>query len=162
MKIIKMLEYSKYLRQSYLNTVSKLSWEELIDDRGASFGSLRNIYLHCIEVLNRYVNHRIQGESELPRINFDDFDSMDKIKAYSDQVETSVDRYLNKITSEELSRKVELKFNDGTLIQLTVEDVLIHLFQEEIHHLGELIALLWQMNIEPPHLGWSRYINMYT
>ena len=159
MKVIKLLEYSKYLRQTYLNTLNELSWEELIDDRGACFGSLRNIYLHCIEVLDRYVNYRILGNPELPRINFDDYDSMGKVKSYADEVESNVDGYFSKVTPEELSRVLELKFGDGTTAQVTVEDTLIHLFQEEIHHMGEFIALLWQMDIEPPHLGWAKYIN---
>lgn len=160
MKIIKLLEYCQYLRHAYLDTFSKLPWDEFVKVRDASFDSLRDIFLHCVEVLDRYVNHRIQGNAELPRINFDDYDSMDKVKAYLDRVESDVNRYLSQVTPEELSRKVELRFNDGVTVRMTVEDMLIHLFQEETHHIGEFIALLWQMNIEPPHLGWARFINM--
>jgi len=25
---------------------------------------------------------------------------------------------------------------------------------EELHHRGEIIAILWQMNFQPPHMGW--------
>ena len=160
MKIIKLLEYNQFLRHSYLDTFSKIPWDEFVKVRDASFDSLRDIFLHCVEVLDRYVSHRIQGNAELPRINFDDYDSIDKVKTYLDQVESDVNRYLSKVTPEELSRKVELRFNDGTTVRMTVEDMLIHLFQEETHHMGEFIALLWQMNIEPPHLGWAKFINM--
>ncbi len=160
MKVIKLLEYSQFLRQSYLDTFSKLPWDEFIKVRDASFDSLRDIFLHCVEVLDRYVNHRIQGNAELPRINFDDYDSIDKVKTYLDRVESDVNRYLSKVTPEELSRKVARKFKDGTAVQMTVEDMLIDIFQEETHHQGEFIALLWQMDIEPPHLGWARFINM--
>lgn len=159
MKVIKMLEYSQFLRHSYLDTFSKLSWDEFVKGRNASFDSLRDIFLHCVEVLDRYVNHRIRGNAELPRIHFDDYDSIDKVKTYLDQVESDVNRYLGKVTPEELAKTVELRFKDGTAVQITVEDLLIHLFQEEIHHIGEFIALLWQMNIEPPPLGWAKYIN---
>ena len=31
----------------------------------------------------------------------------------------------------------------------------IHVFEEEVHHRGELIALLWQRNVEPPLMGWK-------
>ena len=160
MNVIKLLEYSQFLLHRYLDTFSKLPWDEFVKVRDASFDSLRDIFLHCVEVLDRYVNHRIQGNAELPRINFDDYDSMDKVKAYLDRVESDVNRYLSQVTPEELSRKVELRFNDGVTVRMTVEDMLIHLFQEETHHIGEFIALLWQMNIEPPHLGWARFINM--
>jgi uncharacterized damage-inducible protein DinB len=29
------------------------------------------------------------------------------------------------------------------------------MFEEEIHHRGELNALLWQMGIDPPAMGWK-------
>jgi len=32
--------------------------------------------------------------------------------------------------------------------------VLIHVMAEELHHRGEIIAILWQMNIQPPDMGW--------
>ena len=159
MKVIKLLEYSQFLRHSYFDTLSKLPWDEFVKNRNASFDSLRDIFLHCVEVLDRYVNHRIRGNPELPRINFDDYDSIDKVKTYLDRVESDVNGYLSKVTPEELSRKVELKFNDGTTVRMTVEDLLIHLFQEETHHRGELIALLWQMDVNPPHLGWPQYLH---
>ena len=159
MKVLKMLEYSQYLRHSYFDVLSKLSWDEFVKVRNASFDSLRDIFLHCVEVLDRYVNHRIRGNPEKPRIDFNDYDSIEKVKAYLDQVESEVNEYLNKVTPEELVRVVTLKSKDGSSVQISVEDVLIHLFQEEIHHMGEFIALLWQMDIEPPHLGWAKYLN---
>lgn len=33
-------------------------------------------------------------------------------------------------------------------VGISAEDVLIHFFEEEVHHRGELIALLWQMNLD--------------
>jgi len=160
MKIIKMLEYSQYLRHSYLNAFSKLSWDEFVKNRGASFGSMRNIFLHCVEVLDYLVNHLIQGDSGRPKIDFDEYNSFENIRDYLETVESIANDYWSKITPEELSRNHERKFIDGTVIQTTVEDTLIHLFQEETHHRGEFIALLWQMGIEPPHLGWAKYLNM--
>jgi uncharacterized damage-inducible protein DinB len=32
--------------------------------------------------------------------------------------------------------------------------VLIHVFTEELHHRGEIIVILWQMDIQPPDMGW--------
>ena len=159
MKIIKMMEYSQYLRHSYLDTFTKIPWDEFVKGRGGSFDTLKDIFLHSVEVLDRYVIHVIQGNAELPRINLKDYDSMDKVKSYLDQVESKVNQYLRKVTPEELSREVTRKLPDGATVQITVEDMLVDYFQEETHHRGEFIAILWQMKIEPPHLGWGKYIN---
>ena len=159
MKVIQLMEYNQYLRHSYLDTFRKLPWNEFVKYRGASFDSLRNIFLHSVEMWDRLVNQTILRHAELPRIAFDDYDGMDKVETYLARVESSVNSYLIKITPEELSRKVLRKFRDGSTFWMTVEDILIDLFQEETHHRGEFIAILWQMGIEPPHLWWGKYIN---
>jgi uncharacterized damage-inducible protein DinB len=159
MKVTKLLAYSQYLRHSYLDAFSKLAWKEFVKDRGASFGSIRDVFLHGVEVYDFLVNHLIQGDTSRPAFDFEAFDSFEKIRAYLDRVEEKAAAYLSRITPEELERRIERTFRDGTVIELTVEDMLIHFFQEETHHRGEFIALLWQMGIEPPHLGWARYIN---
>jgi uncharacterized damage-inducible protein DinB len=159
MKVIQLMEYSQYLRHSYLDTFSKLPWNEFVKGRGASFDSLKDIFLHSVEVLDRYVNNIIQENAEFPRIKFNDYESMDQVKNYLDRVEAHVNEYLRKVTPEELSRKVTRKFKDSTTVQITVEDMLVDFIQEETHHRGEFIAILWQMKIEPPHLGWGKYIN---
>ena len=156
---IKLLEYNQELRSVYLDKLSELPWEEVVKDRGASFPSLRDIYLHCIICVDGIVNNILQGVPSFPRINYDDYDSIEKIREYLNQVESEANKYLSKITPEELSRKIERKRRDGSSNRATVEDYLIHLFQEEIHHIGELIALLWQMGVSPPHIGWLHYIN---
>lgn len=159
MKVIQLMEYSQFLRHRYLDTFRKLPWNEFVKDRGASFDSLRNIFLHSVEMCDRLVNQTIRGDAELPRIAFDDYDRMEKVEAYLARVESDAHPYLIKITPEELARKVLRKFRDGSTAWMTVEDVLFDLFQEETHHRGEFIAILWQMGIEPPHLWWGKYIN---
>jgi len=159
MKVLKLLEYSRYLRHSYLEAFSRLPWDEFVKVRDASFDSLRDIFLHCIFVMDLWINHLLQGDDERPSIDFSDFDSMDKVREYMERVESDAEKYLSTVSPEELARTFERKLKSGGAIQLTVEDMLYDFFQEETHHRGEFIALLWQMNIEPPHLGWGRYIN---
>lgn len=155
----KLLDYSQYLRHRYLETLEKLSWEEVVEDRGASFNSLKNIFLHCVTVINLYINHRIQKDTTIARIEYDDFDNFEKIREYLEQVESKANAYLSKVTPKELSKKIEIKRRDGSTTMSTVEDILINVFQEETHHRGELIALLWQMDVRPPHMGWTQYLN---
>lgn len=159
MNIVKLLEYSQYLRHQYLEALGKLPWEDVVQDRGASFNSLRDVYLHCVTVLDFYINHVIHGDPTYPRINCDDYDSMETIRTYVEQVESQANAYLSTMNPHELTRTIERKQRDGTSFTVTVEDILIDLFQEETHHRGELIALYWQMDVNPPHMGWSRYLN---
>jgi uncharacterized damage-inducible protein DinB len=158
--IVKLMEYTQYLRHRYLDTLSQLSWDEVVKDRAASFGSLRNIYLHCVACVE-FIYHVIHAEPTFSQINYDDYESIDKIQAYLGQVESKFNAYLRRLTPEELARNIPRKQRDGSTTIATVEDNLIHLFQEEIHHIGEFIALLWQIDVRPPHIGWIQYLNKY-
>jgi Pyruvate/2-oxoacid:ferredoxin oxidoreductase gamma subunit len=104
----------------------------------------------------------ISGNATYPRINYNDYDNIEKIIDYLEQVESKANTYLNNITPNELTRKIERKLRDGSTSTVTVEDILIDLFQEETHHRGELIALLWQKDVIPPHVGWSQYLHSST
>jgi uncharacterized damage-inducible protein DinB len=155
---LKLMEYNQFLNRKYLETISKLSWEEVIKDRSASFSSFRDIFLHVLAVTDAYISTISEGVSNYQDLDFNEYDSIEKITAYLEQVETKVSAYLSKVTPEELSRKMEIKRRDGSTIEIPVEQMLLDLFQEDTHHRGEFIALLWQLKVEPPHMGFSKYI----
>jgi uncharacterized damage-inducible protein DinB len=162
MKTLKLLEYSQFLRHKYLETLSKLPWEEVVKDRGASFPSLRDIYLHMIFVADAYINYGLQGNTNYPNVNYNEYDSIEKITKYLEDVESRANANLSKVTPEELAKKIERKLRDGSTFLVAVEDILLDLFQEETHHRGELIALLWQMDVAPPHKSFIQYLRSQT
>jgi uncharacterized damage-inducible protein DinB len=145
-KTLKLLEYSQFLRHKYLETISKLPWEEVIKDRGASFPSLRDIYLHIVFVVDAFINYLLQGNPNYPSVNYNEYDSIEKVTKYLEQVESKANAYLSKVTPEDLAKNIERKQKDGSTFPV-----------EETHHRGELIALLWQMDVAPPHMGFIQY-----
>jgi uncharacterized damage-inducible protein DinB len=74
------------------------------------------------------------------------------------EVESKTKAYVTRIDPVELERKVEMPRPGTPSILVRVEDVLVAAALENIHHFGELIALLWQIDIEPPHMGWIGYL----
>ena len=158
--VIKLHGYAQFLRHQYLDIFRTLSWEDFVKDRGASFNSLRNIYLHAIECVD-FITNLIQSDTPLnihhTPIPFEEYNTIETIRNYLDQVESRFNSLLIQLTPRELERKVARMHGNESSSISTVENHLIHLFQEEIHHFGEFIALLWQMNVKPPHIGWVNY-----
>jgi uncharacterized damage-inducible protein DinB len=72
-----------------------------------------------------------------------------------EHVEKRMQNYLDSLPKEGLRKTYTAKDDYGKAIKITAEDVLVHVFEEEIHHRGELNALLWQMGIDPPPMGWK-------
>lgn len=159
MDVKSLFEYSQALRNRYLEQIAKLPWEEIVKSRGASFDSLRNIFLHTVDAEDRLVNYVIPGRTkEWIQRNPDEFRDLDSIRKRAKEVESRAEAYVSKVSPSELERKVEMPRSGMPTVTVRVEDILVHSALENIHHFGELIALLWQINVEPPHMGWIGYI----
>jgi len=155
----KLFEYSQALRNRYLEQIASLPWAKAVESRGASFDCLRDILLHTIDAEDRLVNYVIPGRTKdwIPRKS-DEFQDIDSIRKRAREVESKAKAYVANLKPEDLEKKVELPRKDMPTISVQVEDVLAHAALENIHHFGELIALLWQIDVEPSHMGWIGYL----
>nr|ADQ54422.1 DinB domain protein [uncultured marine crenarchaeote E37-7F] len=152
--IMKFLEYNEEVRHRYFNTLVGLSWEEMVKNREASFHSLRNIFVHTLNAINYWLDF-LQNEKQYVRRQFIEYKNIEDVRRYMEHVEARLQKYVTSLTQEDLKR-VYTTINDlGNSVKICVEDVLIHLVEEEIHHRGELIALLWQIGVKPPIMGWK-------
>src|SRR5579875_3502148 len=61
------------------------------------------------------------------------------------------------LRESDLDRKVTFT-NDGGTEQITIRNMLVHMVEEELQHRGELNALLWQLDIDPPIIGFDDFM----
>jgi len=87
MDIKSLFEYNWYCRRKFLEGWARLPWETLIEDRGASFGSIRNIFLHSVGAerfwLRRLGRRRMGKDKDYDR----DFKNIESMRKYVDEVE---------------------------------------------------------------------------
>ena len=148
-------QYSSHVRSNFANKLAELPWSEVEKNREASFYSMKNILLHMIDNEDWMVNWVIPNKSkDYVRRKSDEYTSMKMVLDHLEEVEEKSARYFGKLDATELSRKVKFTTSAGQTFDPTVEECLVQSFTEQIYHLGELIALLWQDNIEPPKMQW--------
>jgi uncharacterized damage-inducible protein DinB len=155
MDAVKLFEYSQVLRDRFLECVASLPWSEVVKSRGASFDSFRGILLHTIDAEDNLVNCDIAGRragrvSRKP----EEFLDMASIRKCAEEVESGTKAYVVSMKPEDLERKVEIQRFGAPSIWFRMEDVLVHCALENLCHYGEVIALLWQIDVEPPYKGW--------
>ena len=148
-------EYSDRVRTNFANKLTELPWSEVEKNREASFNSMKNILLHMIDNEEWMVNWVIRNKSkDYVRRKSEEYTSMRMILDHLEEVEESSRKYFAKLDESELSRIVKLTTSAGQTFDLSVEECLFQSFTEQMYHIGELIALLWQDNIEPPQMQW--------
>ena len=148
--------YNHTVRQRYIDEFKKnIPWQEMVRNHETSWLSLKDTLLHIIWVEDTWINYSIQGLEDPNRpFNYSKYQTWNSIIEYNSRTVSKVDEYLSNIKLEDLDSKVWRINNDGIKRTSRIKDVLILVVTEEIHHRGEIIAILWQMNIEPPDMGW--------
>lgn len=152
--VVDLLEYNETVRHRYFETLSRLSWKELIKNREASFHSIRNIFVHVLGAIDYWLDF-LQKQNLHSKKDYDKYRTLEEVRSYMEHVEERTHQYLKSLTTQGLKKTYSVKKRGGTTLKITAEDVLIHVFEEEVHHRGELNALLWQMGIDPPSMGWK-------
>ncbi len=144
------------MRRHFLDKLGELPWSEVDENREASHYSMRNMVLHIIDNEDWMVNWVIHNRSTeyKPERGPEEYTNMQTIMKYLGEVEKRTKSYLEKADEKELRRRVNFVLPSGKAFDLSIEECLFQSFTEQLFHLGELIALLWQENIEPPKMQW--------
>jgi uncharacterized damage-inducible protein DinB len=148
--------YNHTVRQNYIDTFKKtLTWEQMIKNHETGWLSLKDTLLHIIWAEDSWINYSIQGLEDPNRpFPYSKYNSWKDIEDYNSNVISKVDNYLSSLTVDSLFKPVSRLNKDGIRRTAIAKDVLIHVFTEELHHRGEIIAILWQMDMQPPDMGW--------
>ena len=149
-----LLAYNEAVRHRYFKTLTTLPWDDVVKNREASFHSLRNIFIHILNAMNYWLDVLLTEHLYIRR-TYDEYANINDIETYMTQVETRLRAFLTSISQDEYATPIQIATNTARRNTVSVEDVLIHLFEEEVHHRGELIALFWQMGVEPPSMSWK-------
>jgi uncharacterized damage-inducible protein DinB len=152
-EVKQLLEYNEKVRHRYFEALTKLPWNEFVKNREASFHSLRNIFIHTLGAIDYWLDF-LQSQKSSHK-EFDEYQTFQDVRDRMEYIEKRMQGYLNSLPIGGLEKKYTVTNDTNETIEVTAEDVLIHVFEEEVHHRGELIALLWQMGIEPPLMGWK-------
>jgi uncharacterized damage-inducible protein DinB len=115
---------------------------------------MRNILIHTLGATDYWLDF-LKNEKVHADKDFDEYKSFDDVKRYMEHVETRMKNYLGSLHAKGLQKEYSIENDAGENVKITAEDVLVHVFEEEVHHRGELIALMWQVDVKPPLMGWK-------
>lgn len=157
---IDLMDFVHELRGDFFECAAKLGWKEFTKDRGTSMLSFRDVFLHLAYVEEQHVTEFCENRPtpwmrEVMKIPKDRYLSIPEVRKRLREVRAMGDVRFKKWNSEEelakpavwvASRKYPLRLSrDSALAQCVTEHLL---------HLGEVEAMLWQLDIEPPTTFW--------
>lgn len=154
--------FNSHARRGYLNSFAKLPKEELLRDRGASYPTILDIFEHILGAYLFWIRGASKGNSTLPQVKPPPEGdpsvptTLELVMQEEEQIKDMVKEFLDGLTMKDL---------DKTFIQhldrdheVSVRAMLWHLVEEELQHRGELNALLWQIDADPPIFDWIDWV----
>lgn len=153
--------YNSDVRKRYLDLFERLPWQVLVKDRGASFPSLRDIFVH---VLNAYrgwfVNVYGDDLGSWSRIMPSQYNSVDDLRRLDAEIDALVLGIVERTTEADLERT--FLHDEDTGDRITLEALLLHMVEEELQHRGEMNCILWQLDIDPPIVEYHEWVAQPT
>lgn len=145
--------YNARVRRNYLSALLALSPEERLKDRGASYPSLQEIFVHVLDGVLwwlEYVPQDRAGEATLlPARDL----TPDELKQQVARAERVAAEYIGSLDVASLTKDMVCHLSENgktSEARFPIGDVLWHVVEEELQHRGELNALFWQMDVDPP------------
>jgi uncharacterized damage-inducible protein DinB len=134
--------YNSHVRKRYLRAILALPKEEALKDRGASYPSILDIFVHVLDGYRFFFLGVIDKRGENEYEPWVGTATLQDLKEREKLVDAMVMNKINSLTEKDLDKI--------TLDEYDLKSVLNHMVEEELQHRGELNALFWQSNLDPP------------
>ncbi len=157
---IDLMDFVHELREDFFECAAKLGWKEFTKDRGVSMLSFRDIFLHLAYVEEQHVTEFCEGRPtpwmpEVMKIPADRYLNLTDVRARLREVRAMGDQRFKKWNSpEELEQPAVWVAARKYPLRLSRDSALAQCVTEHLLHLGEVEAMLWQMDVEPPTTFW--------
>ena len=147
--------YNAWANERVYDAAEKLSDADYRADRGAFFKSVHGT-LNYLLVADRIWMRRFTGEGEAPnRLDVILFDRLDELRAARRAQDERIVAYVNGLTDEQLAGRIRYRTITTQMdFDQPLALVLIHFFNHQTHHRGQVHALLTALAGEAPSLDF--------
>jgi uncharacterized damage-inducible protein DinB len=156
--------YNTFVRQQYLKLISGLPTVVITKDRGASFPSILDVFTHVLDVYKSWFIIYDVGKDltksapvwpeEIKGL------SLAEVKNLEREVDSYISKFIRTLKNKDLNTRFQYSSGKGKIVRRKLMDLLWHLVEEELQHRGEMNALLWQDDINPPITSWTKWKKM--
>lgn len=150
-----LVRYNRDVLERYERALRRLGWRQITRERNTGHHSMKDTYLHIHQVADGWLNYVVPGRLDAMTERPDPFRFGDwrAIRRWTAEVWRGIEERVDALTPKELDRPVRAPWMPG---RYTVRDAYLQVTFEQAHHLGEIIAMFWQMDRAPPEMTWIR------
>jgi uncharacterized damage-inducible protein DinB len=141
-------DYGYWANRKLFHVISQLTPGEFTRPVGGSYGSVRNTMVHALSAEWGWLD-RCGGRERGPRLNPDDFPTVESLLAAWNKVEGYVREFLSKLKDEDLARNIEYSIGRSEGRSMPLGELMHHAAIHGVHHRGQLALLLRMLGYAP-------------
>ncbi len=155
-----MADYNRWMNENLYGAASALTPAALAEERGAFFGSLLGTFNHLLVAdtiwLQRFAHHPnrfpvLQPLLEIPtplsldEMLYEDFQTLRQARRHMD---TTILAFVNETIESDFEKMLVYKSMKGDSFKKPFGPLLLHFFNHQTHHRGQMTVLLSQQGID--------------
>ena len=146
--------YNRRVFERFERSAVRRGWAAAVKNHGTGHLSVKNTLVHVLNVHEAWLVAIAQEKwsvFDAPGRRPDAVRSWKELRAYRERVWAGEDALLKCLTETSLRRRVRAPWMPG---RYTLADAVLQVTLEQAHHLGEVIAIYWQADRQPPAMTW--------
>jgi len=153
--IRRIYEYNSRTRGKYLPAIWRLSERARYRDRGASYPSLVDIYLHVLDAYRLWFDEVYADGTTPDWYPLGQRFTLAEARRETRAIDRRVLGVVRSLRPSDLNRRFALPKRWHAKKPVVLRELLVHMIEEELQHRGEMNALLWQAGRNPPVTGFD-------
>ncbi|MDX1551944.1 MAG: DinB family protein [Marinobacter sp.] len=152
--------YNQWMNAKVYEAAGSLSASELAKDRGGFFGSVLGTLNHIVVAdtiwLKRFVTHPscgalfravtdLENPTRLDQILFNDLGSL---KGHRIWLDRQIIDWISRLSEDDLDFVLSYRSIKGTLARKRYSSLVLHFFNHQTHHRGQVSTLLSQLHVD--------------
>ena len=145
--------YNAWCNERIYDVAAQLSDADYRADRGAFFKSVHGTLNHLI-VTDRIWLKRFSGQGEAPnRLDAILFENLSELRAAREREDERIVGYIDGLSDADLAGRIRYKtITNPAEIEQPLAPALVHFFNHQTHHRGQVHCLLTGFGLEAPSL----------
>ncbi|WP_334597686.1 DinB family protein [Pseudomonas alvandae] len=141
---------NQWANHRLLDACAQLNTVEYEAYRTSFFPSIQATLCHILEV-DRYYLTALEGDVAGQEQDFSATLAFAQLRESQDRTDRQLATFCENLRHEDLARAVDLLRADGR-VRERIDRLLLHLFEHQIHHRGQVHTMLSATHIDPPQL----------
>ena len=134
-------DYGYWANRRLFEVIAQLTPEQFTRPVAGGHGSIRNTMVHVLSAEAGWLD-RCGGPKRGPRLNPDDFPTIESVIQAWDRVEAQVRAFLARLKDADMARNAEYATDRSEKVSMPLGELMQHAANHAVHHRGQIALLL--------------------